>query len=290
MIHSMTGYGRAQQQADEKTFTVEMRSLNSKGVDLSLKLPFQFREKEMDARNTVSSALERGKIDVFITVNSNATSNYELNSVLANKYHNQLKELLVQWGYTPNPEAVSSLFRFPDVVTSQNLEFNESEWKVIEKLISFAIEQLKSFRKQEGLKLEADIRSSINVILENLSSVNKHESERTELVRAKLLKQLEDLKLKEGHDKNRFEQELIYYLEKMDVNEEKVRLKAHCDYFIKTMETENSPGRKLGFISQEMGREINTLGSKCNHAEIQKLVVMMKDALEKIKEQCLNIL
>lgn len=201
-----------------------------------------------------------------------------------------MRDLYHELGYQIDNYSVASLFRFPEAVSSASNEMDETEWKKLEILISNACAQLKKFRIQEGKKLEIDIINQLNNILSNLDATNGFEAERIQNVKERLQKNLAELQTKEGYDKNRFEQELIYYLEKLDINEEKVRLKAHCEYFQKTMNTEPSPGRKLGFIAQEMGREINTLGSKCNHAEIQKLVVKMKDDLEKIKEQCLNIL
>lgn len=286
----MTGYGRAQKQIGEKNFTVEVRSLNSKGIDLNVKLPFQYREKELDVRNMVSAALERGKVDLFISFQSLGDVSYEVNKDIIKKYHDQVKQVYSELGYTIDKNDVAGIFRFPEAVSSSNQEMNENEWAAINQLILDACEKLKAFRKQEGEKLKKDITSQVKNILTNLDGAMAFEGERMATVKERLLKNLNELQTKEGYDKNRFEQELIYYLEKLDINEEKVRLKAHCDYFIKTMETEASPGRKLGFIGQEMGREINTLGSKCNHAEIQKLVVKMKDDLEKIKEQCLNVL
>jgi len=286
----MTGYGREQAQIGDKTISVEIRSLNSKGIDLNLKLPSQYREKELEARNLVSGHLERGKVDAYINIQSSADAQHEINKETVKKYHQQVSEVYRELGQTIDAHALASIFRFPDAITSGQQTLDEGEWKQLEGLIKKACLKLKAFREQEGKKLEVDIRNQVKNILTNLVNVDQFEGERLKAVKERLIKNLSELEVKENYDKNRFEQEMIYYLEKLDINEEKVRLKAHCEYFVKTMETEISPGRKLGFISQEMGREINTLGSKCNHAEIQKLVVKMKDDLEKIKEQCLNIL
>lgn len=290
MIYSMTGYGRTQLQIGERTFTVEIRSLNSKGIDLSVKVPSAYREKELDVRTLISTELERGKVDAFISLQSTADVSYEVNTDAVKKYYAQIKDLYNDLGHTLDAAALAGIFRFPEAISSNSPELDENEWKQVEKLILDACKKLKEFRAQEGKKLEKDITEQVNNILANLEAVKTYEGERMASVKERLQKNLAELQTKENFDKNRFEQELIYYLEKLDVNEEKVRLKAHCEYFMKTMATEASPGRKLGFIGQEMGREINTLGSKCNHAEIQKLVVKMKDDLEKIKEQCLNIL
>lgn len=290
MIHSMTGYGREQIQIGNKTISVEIRSLNSKGIDLNLKLPSQYREKELDARNLVSAQLERGKVDTYINIQSAGDVSFEINKEAVIKYHHQIAAIYEELGHAVDPTILAGIFRFPEVISTGNQELDENEWKQVLQLIQKACDKLKEFRAQEGKKLEVDMRNQVGNILANLKAINQFEGERMTTVKERLIKNLSELGMKENFDKNRFEQELIYYLEKLDVNEEKVRLTGHCEYFIKTMETEASPGRKLGFISQEMGREINTLGSKCNHAEIQKLVVKMKDDLEKIKEQCLNVL
>ncbi|HLP11286.1 MAG TPA: YicC/YloC family endoribonuclease [Flavobacteriales bacterium] len=290
MIHSMTGYGREQIQVGNKTISVEIRSLNSKGIDLNLKLPSQYREKELDARNMVSAHLERGKIDAYINIQGTGDASFEINKEAVKKYYTQVLEVYNELGHKVEADTLASIFRFPEAISSGSQELDENEWKQVVDSINKACNKLKEFRAQEGKKLEADMRTQVGNILSNLKAVNQYEAERMQTVKDRLIKNLNELGLKENFDKNRFEQELIYYLEKLDVNEEKVRLTGHCEYFLKTMETEAMPGRKLGFISQEMGREINTLGSKCNHAEIQKLVVKMKDDLEKIKEQCLNIL
>lgn len=290
MIQSMTGYGREQVQIGSKSISVEIRSLNSKGIDLNLKLPSQYREKELDARNFISAKLERGKVDAYINIQSTGDVSFEVNKEVVKKYHDQVKQLYVELGYAIPQDVLAGIFRFPETITSGTNELDENEWKQVQDCIEKACKKLIEFRTQEGKKLETDMRTQVASILTGLEAVKTYEQERIQGVKDRLIKNLNELQTKEGYDKNRFEQEMIYYLEKLDINEEKVRLKAHCDYFVKTMETEVSPGRKLGFISQEMGREINTLGSKCNHAEIQKLVVKMKDDLEKIKEQCLNIL
>jgi len=285
----MTGYGRAQKQIGDKMFTVEIRSLNSKGIDLNLKIPYQYREKELDTRSLISGLLERGKVDAYISYQSLGDVGYEVNQEVVKKYHQQLKNVYQEMGYTIDNVALAGIFRFPESISSATQELDETEWKQIEELVVAACEKLKAFRSQEGKKLCDDILNQVASITGNLEQIIKFEPERMSGVKERLLKNLQELQTKEGYDKNRFEQELIYYLEKLDINEEKVRLKAHCEYFVKTLK-EASPGRKLGFIAQEMGREINTLGSKCNHAEIQQLVVKMKDDLERIKEQCLNIL
>lgn len=290
MIYSMTGYGRVQKQIGDRIITVEIRSLNSKGIDLNVKVPQQYREKELEVRSLITAALERGKVDAFINLQSSGDAAYEVNTEVLKKYYGQVKKFYDEIGQPIDAQALAGLFRFPEAISSQNAELDENEWKQVEALVTEACEKLKEFREQEGKKLEHDITAQVNNIVSNLEAVKVYEPERMKTVKERLQKNLAELQTKENFDKNRFEQELIYYLEKLDINEEKVRLKAHCEYFMKTMSSEPSPGRKLGFIGQEMGREINTLGSKCNHAEIQKLVVKMKDDLEKIKEQCLNIL
>lgn len=290
MIYSMTGYGRVQKQIGDRIITVEMRSLNSKGIDLNVKVPQQYREKELDVRSLITATLERGKVDAFINLQSSGDATYEVNTEALKKYYHQVKTFYDEIGQPMEANALAGLFRFPEAISSQNTELDEQEWKQVETLVTEACDKLKAFRAQEGKKLEKDITAQVNNIVTNLEAVKVYEPERMATVKERLQKNLVELQTKENFDKNRFEQELIYYLEKLDINEEKVRLKAHCEYFVKTMKTEPSAGRKLGFIGQEMGREINTLGSKCNHAEIQKLVVKMKDDLEKIKEQCLNIL
>lgn len=285
----MTGFGRATGSVGDRMVNVEVRSLNSKGADINVKLPFRFRDQEMDVRSKVGEWLTRGKIDVYVSFEQDGESTYSINTNAFDQYYKQLKELYARTG-TDATDMVSVIMRLPEVVKAERTEASEGEFKDLYKLLEAACEALIDFRLKEGAKLESDLTQRLDIISGLILEVESLEKERIQAVRDRLQKNLEDAKLKESYDPNRFEQELIYYLEKYDVNEEKVRLRAHCKYFADTLKGEEAQGRKLGFISQEMGREINTMGSKANHAGIQSLVVQMKDELEKIKEQSLNIL
>jgi len=289
MIKSMTGFGKASVEADDRIITVEIRSLNSKGADISLRVPSAYRNYELDLRNELSKQLERGKIDLSINVESKqAETPVEINIPLAKSYYNQLKNLAIALN-EPVTDPIYQLLKFPDVLKTERKEADEKEWSQIKSCVNKAVEQLNSFRDKEGKSLEIDFETRLKKIDAALEEVKKLDVVRLKNIKDRIRNNLTDVVGKEKIDENRFEQELIYYIEKLDINEEKVRLKTHLDYFMETC-AENSPGRKLNFISQEIGREINTIGSKANDAGMQKLVVMMKDELEKIKEQASNVL
>lgn len=287
----MTGYGKSQASLTGKTITVEIRSLNSKTLDLNLRIPPVYREKEMDIRSLVSQKLERGKVDVTITLESNEEEPaVAINQGLALKYYRQIKELSAQMPETRMDDLLGVLVRMPEVLKAEKDELKAEEWSAVSQAIARALHDLDAFRLAEGKMTHDDMLHRISQILGLLTRVGPYEKQRVESFRAKFIAHLEELLPDQGYDTNRLEQELIYYFEKLDITEEKVRLKKHCDYFIDAMDEKESPGKKLGFITQEIGREINTLGSKANDAHIQKLVVQMKDELEKIKEQLANIL
>jgi uncharacterized protein (TIGR00255 family) len=291
MIQSMTGFGKASCEYGNKKIVVEVKSLNSKQLDLSTRISGLYREKEIELRNEISQKLERGKIDFALYVdNSGTESVIQINKTVVEAYYKQIKQISDSLGIDVPANWFEVLLRLPDVMKSETLELEENEWLEIRKTVAKAIEQLIEFRTQEGKSLENVFINKINNIDKLLEQINSYETERIEKVKIRLQENLQAISEKFEYDKNRFEQELIFYIEKLDVNEEKVRLKQHLNYFIETMNHENSPGKKLGFITQEIGREINTLGSKSNHSEMQKLVVLMKDELEQIKEQVLNVL
>jgi uncharacterized protein (TIGR00255 family) len=289
MIKSMTGFGKASQELSDKTINIEIRSLNSKSADISLRLSSGLRNYELELRNEISKQLERGKIDLSIFIESKkAEMPVEINIELAKAYHKQLKNLALELN-EPIANALQQVLKFPDVLKNERKETDENEWKLIKHCLNSALEELNNFRDIEGLSLKKDFEtriSKINICLEEIKTLDLI---RINAIKNRIRNNIEDVIGKSNLDENRFEQELIYYIEKLDINEEKVRLKTHLDYFIETCH-EKSAGRKLNFISQEIGREINTIGSKANDAQIQKLVVLMKDELEKIKEQANNVL
>ncbi len=286
MIQSMTGFGKASLQLPTKKITVEIKSLNSKGLDLNTRMPSVFREMELGLRNQLSQRLERGKIDfsLFVEVTGEETSS-KINVPIVKGYINQMKAVIPDADET---ELMKMAVRMPDALKTERDEIDEDEWKKIQVVIDEAIENISQFRKDEGVALEKEFLHRIANIMTLMNNAVSYDSERIETVKTRLRSALDELK--ENIDENRFEQELIFYLEKYDITEEKVRLENHLNYFIETLAGTEANGRKLGFITQEMGREINTMGSKSNHTEMQKLVVMMKDELEKIKEQVLNVL
>ena len=295
MIKSMTGYGKAVCELSGKKITIEIKSLNSRQLDLSVKLPGTFRDKEIELRNILSQKLERGKIDLFTSTDSNGEiMKYGINKMVAKKYQEELKELQVELNEEDIPGLLPIILKMPDVIQSGREELTDEEWDSLRSCIDDAVELLDEFRRREGETLEKDIRFRVGLINGLLDSIGPFEIDRTLFIREKLRKEFRSMMDKEIQsgiiDENRFEQELIFYLERLDITEEKVRLKKHCDYFLETMDDTDSQGKKLGFITQEIGREINTIGSKANDAAIQKIVVQMKDELEKIKEQLLNIL
>ena len=286
MIQSMTGFGKATLQLPNKKITVELKSLNSKGLDLNTRMPSVFREMELGIRNQLSLRLERGKIDfsLYIEVTGEETSS-KINVPIIKGYINQMKAVLP---YADETELMKMAVRMPDALKTERDEIDENEWKQIQTVINQALENIVQFRKDEGVSLEKEFLHRIANIMTLMNNAVAYDTERIETVKTRLKTALDELQV--NVDQSRFEQELIFYLEKYDITEEKVRLENHLNYFIETLAGTDANGRKLGFITQEMGREINTMGSKSNHTEMQKLVVMMKDELEKIKEQVLNVL
>jgi len=291
MIRSMTGYGKAMLETPHRKITVEIRSLNSKQADINTKMPWIYKEKELEIRNTIIRRLERGKIDLMISFDAmNDEPAPVINANIVKNYYSQLRQISNELGIKSDSELLGIVMRLPETLRTERAELTEEEWNRAVKLIDDALSMTDLYRLEEGKAMEADLTKSVASItryLENLSTV---EGDRLTRMREKLLATLQETVGSENIDKNRFEQELIFYLEKMDINEEKVRLKKHCDYFIETMNGNGQNGKMLNFISQEMGREINTIGSKANDASMQKLVVMMKDELERIKELTLNVL
>ena len=282
----MTGFGKASLQLPSKKITVEIKSLNSKGLDLNTRMSSIYREMELGLRNQISQLLERGKIDfsLYIEVTGEETSS-KINVPIVKGYINQLKAVNAA---ADDTELLKMAIRMPDALKTEREEIDEKEWQEIQKVIHQALENIVQFRKDEGTSLEKEFQMRIAKIRTLMKDAVAYDAERVATVKTRLRTALEELKV--SVDENRFEQELIFYIEKYDITEEKVRLENHLNYFIETLSGNEANGRKLGFITQEMGREINTMGSKSNHAEMQKLVVMMKDELEKIKEQVLNVL
>ena len=291
----MTGYGKAVVDLPGKQLTIEIRSLNSKSLDLGLKIPSVYREKESEVRNLLAKKLERGKVDLYISTDiTGEVSAVSINKPLALHYQRELQDLLRDLKEDCPEGLLPLIIRMPEVIHTSREEIGEDEWNLTFNGIRFALEQLDEFRINEGKNLEKDLHARTGIILEKLEKIDPLSKQRIQDVRNRLLQDFRALLQSETNkdviDQNRFEQELIYYLEKADFTEEQVRLKKHCSYFLDVLSQPDSQGRKLGFICQEMGREINTIGSKANDAGIQKLVVEMKDELEKIKEQLLNIL
>jgi uncharacterized protein (TIGR00255 family) len=285
MIQSMTGYGKTVLQISTKKITIELKSLNSKNLDLNVRIPSYYREKELDIRKNLASALERGKIDFSIYIENNGGEvSSKINESTVKEYMGQLRNIVAG----NDIELLKMAVRLPDALKSEREELDEDEWKQIETGIKQAMVEINKYRTDEGLVLLNDFVLRISNIDDLLGQVIALDPQRIEQVKEKLKKGIEELEVKV--DQNRFEQELIYYIEKLDITEERVRLKNHLDYFKSALKSEDSNGKKLGFITQEIGREINTIGSKANFADMQKLVVQMKDELEKIKEQGLNVL
>ena len=290
MVHSMTGYGKAVVELPHKKLTIEIRSLNSKQFDLFTRIPMIYREKEIGLRNDLSKKLERGKIDLSFTVEHISKDvSASIDHTLLKQYHQEIKALAQKMYLEEPKDWFQTLLRMPDVMKQDIEELDDEEWALIEKTIEKAVNELIGFRVQEGEMLKNLLVEKIANIRQLLQDVEPYEGERIEKVKSRIYDGLATLENKE-YDTNRFEQEMIYYIEKLDVNEEKSRLTHHLDYFIETLNDQKSQGKKLGFIAQEMGREINTLGSKSNHSDIQRIVVQMKDELEQIKEQILNVL
>ena len=291
----MTGYGKAEAMLETGKITVEVRSLNGKTADIGIKTSMLPKDKEIAVRHKIANELTRGNIDFFVTFEPNAAdSAKKINMDLAMEYYQQIDVLGSRlgahnlWSQNPN-DLLAMILRMPEVMDAKKQDvITDDNWPVIEACIDEALRNINAFRAQEGEILCKDVTEKVNNILEYSAQVEQYEKERTEAIREKILSRFAELKAEP--DQSRLEQEMIFYIEKLDINEEKVRLRQHCSYFLDTIANEPNPGKKLGFIAQEMGREINTTGSKANHTEIQKIVVKMKDELEKIKEQSLNIL
>jgi uncharacterized protein (TIGR00255 family) len=281
----MTGYGKSVLQLPTKKITIEIKSLNSKNLDLNVRMPSMYREKELDIRKLIAKNLVRGKVDlsIYVEITGEETST-QVNAPVVRQYIKDLKKIVDG----NDTELLKMAVRFPDALNTEKSEIDEKEWKSIKNEIDSALESINKYRLDEGKVLEQDFKTRINNIDNLLEDVTAMDPERVDGVRERLRKGIEELK--EKYDENRFEQELVFYIEKFDITEEKVRLKNHLDYFTKSIDSVDSNGKKLGFICQELGREINTIGSKSNYAPMQKLVVQMKDELEKIKEQLLNVL
>jgi len=290
MIRSMTGYGKAECETGNKKITIELKSLNSKQLDVSTRLPVLYREKEMDIRKEISERMVRGKIEFAIYIDDHGNDSISIiNEVAVERYYKQLSSLQQKLDLPVNELIMSVIMRLPESVKTTFPEIDETEWQFIWAKIQEVTNAANHFRQQEGEALRKDILSNMREITDLLAQVKTFEEQRLENIKSRIFDGLKEFEQNGNLDKNRFEQEMIYYLEKLDINEEKVRLSNHCQYFIETLDSD-AAGKKLGFIAQEIGREINTLGSKANESNIQRIVVQMKDSLEKIKEQILNIL
>ena len=287
----MTGFGKTSAEISGKKVTIEIRSLNSKSLDLNTRLPWLYREKETEIRNIINQKLDRGKIDLTISFDVLDIENVPvINNDVVKTYYEQIKDIAGELDIKSDEQILSTILRLPDVFKTEKPDLSEEEWQMIKEKIIESAEQLDNFRIEEGSSIESDMKGCTNRILTLLTEIENFEEERITRIRNRLNNLLEENIATENIDKNRFEQELIFYLEKIDINEEKVRLKKHCDYFLEKTNTDPPNGKILNFITQEIGREINTIGSKANDASIQKIVVMMKDELEKIKEHILNVL
>jgi len=291
MIKSMTGFGKAECIFPNKKITIEIKSLNSKQLDVNTRIPSIYKSKDIEIRREISCYLVRGKVDLSLYIeNLGEESNSSINEGVVNSYFRQLQNISKENNLPITERLLQIAVGLPDSVKVEREQLDEKEWQEIIGKIIEALEELDEFRIQEGKALEEDIFSNINLILGLMSQIGQYEEERITLIKERILNNLQELKTGDSVDENRFQQEMIYYLEKFDINEEKVRLSNHCDFFLENMKSDLPVGKKLGFITQEIGREINTLGSKANHADIQKIVIQMKDALERIKEQILNVL
>ena len=297
MIQSMTGYGKAETILESGKLTIEIKSLNGKNADISIKSALLPKDKELTVRQILAQRLQRGNIDLFLTFEANAAETAkEINADLVMSYYRQIMEINTRIGqefpFTDNADAahlLGQIIRFPDVIEQKKQDIiNEGNWDQVLSCFNEALDRICEYRAAEGKSLHADVTAKVKNILDFIPQIETYEKERVAAVRERLTARLAELNA--VADQNRLEQEMIYYIEKLDINEEKVRLRQHCKYFMETIDNDPYPGKKLGFIAQEMGREINTTGSKANHSEIQKIVVRMKDELEKIKEQSLNIL
>ncbi len=288
----MTGYGKSVCELPSKNVTIELRSLNSKQLDLNVKMPYIYKEKEFEVRALIADKIQRGKVELSIFAENIVEQiSKEVNKQVFKEYFNQIKPLCEECGISQE-DMLTTIMRMPDILNTNNEapKLDETEWNSILESIKQAISQFDAFRQTEGQALKKDLTGNIATILKNLELLEPFEKQRQERYRLRLMASLEENMPVDKIDMNRYEQEIIYFLEKMDINEEKVRLRQHCAYFVDTINNEEQPGRKLGFIAQEIGREINTIGSKSNDADMQKIVVLMKDDLEKVKEQVLNLL
>jgi uncharacterized protein (TIGR00255 family) len=287
----MTGFGKAEFEVNNKKITLELKALNSKQIDINARIPSVYREKEIEIRKELAEKLIRGKVDITIYVeNHGDDSNSKINEPILKGYFESLKKINDDLGLSTDQTTMQAILRLPDVVKTEYETLDEEEWQVILLHLRKALKDIDDFRNREGKALEADIVANTDVIKNLLHQIAPFEEQRMETVKNRLTENLSKLNLNGNVDENRYEQELLYYLDKMDMNEEKVRLENHCNYFLETLAQTESSGKKLAFISQEMGREINTLGSKAYESNIQRLVVQMKDHLERIKEQLLNVL
>lgn len=291
MLYSMTGFGKATVEVPNKKITVEIKSLNSKQLDMASRVPASLRELDLEMRNLVSRRLERGKVDLTVTVESvSAEASMKINIPVVAAYKRQIENMAVSLNIAPPADWYATLLRFPDVMRTEiSAEPDDDEKQAVMRALEMAVERLMSYRRTEGLKLEDFFRRRIERITGLLAEIPPYEVERVAKIRARIVDAIEKT-VTVDYDHSRLEQEMIYYIEKLDINEEKQRLTQHLSYFLETLDGPQGQGKKLGFISQEMGREINTLGSKSNHAMMQKLVVAMKDELEQIKEQVLNVM
>ena len=290
MLLSMTSYGRSSDPLGDKQVVIEIKTLNSKFIDIRLKTPASFNEKELWLRKHLQEKLLRGKVEVTIDFeNTDGAESYQINKTAFIQYHGQLTSLSTDLKI-PEGDLVASILRLPDVVATSENAMTEEEWRIVQKSLSVALEKVQRHREEEGASIAVDLSKQIKLILSHLAHIDPLETDRVNKVRQRMSSNLDEYLKRENVDENRFEQEVLFYLEKIDITEEKVRLKQHCDYFLQVLANQDKlKGRKLNFISQEIGREINTLGAKAYSSEIQKFVVLMKDALEKIKEQLANI-
>ena len=292
MMVSMTGFGKATCEIDGKVIAIEIKSLNSKQLDIYTRLPNIYKDKDIEIRNLISSKLKRGKIDININLDNSDTANAsKINFALVKDFFEQMRDIDSKLGINSDGATLlNTIMRFPDVLKTGKEELDETEWNNVINKITEALEMVECFRNQEGLALEKDILLRVQLIEDLLGSIQPFEEERMQKLREKINSGFNDIIDKDKIDNNRFEQEMIFYFERLDITEEKVRLKNHCSFFRDVCRNEEQSGKKLGFIAQEIGREINTIGSKANHSDIQRLVVQMKDELEKIKEQLMNVL
>ena len=287
----MTGYGKAECELSDKKIIVEIKSLNSKNLDIYTKIPGLYREKELEIRNIINKYLLRGKVEFVMYYEiTDVSKSTNINATLVKNYYHQLKAIADDLGLETSEQLLQMAIRMPDTLNTDVNEINEEDWVKIQHTIEQALQQLDAFRVQEGEYLKNDLKSRIQLIMDYKNQILPYEKARTQKVKEKINESLRTAIESQDIDRNRFEQEIIYYLEKLDITEEKVRLTNHCNYFIESIDEPESNGKKLSFVSQEIGREINTIGSKANDSDIQKIVVLMKDELEKIKEQLLNIL